>query len=971
MLKSKWVSLFVVMSVLLSLFSSMTTVNAADYSVEQWKRVDITLTSSNTYTYPDTDVSITAAFIGPDSTVITLPGFWDGGNTWKVRFAPTKIGLWSYTITCTDTTDTGLHNKTGTIQCNAYTGNVDTYKHGFVKVSDNHRYFVHDDGTPFFWLGDTHWQMPNYERQDVCNYPGCSCGNQFRHVVDDRKSKGFTVYQTYPDSAMNSGGGNADRFDWWTTQYTHLNPQAFKDNLDPMMDYLAEQGFVIALGMGLHNQSDDMGQTAFNHFTKYMVARYASYPVVWITGQEVALGDLTIWKSVAETINQYDGYNHPLSGHLTANGEPTTWGQETWHDWFATQGGHKNIGIRTQAHYQTYWNYSPTKPFLETEAMYEDVNCGGVASTKDMRISAWKALQCGSYGYTYGVAGIWAIKWDYSVPGWDGYNNGIPWFDGIDKLGSTQMTNMKNFYQYAGWSNLVPRFGSSTWGTFSDTEKSVLSSEGSDTYVVYFYNSAIDTGTLKNMDNSKTYRAKWFNPITGMYITISDSISPVNGTYIIPSKPDIEDWVLLVTNKDLGAVPTPPPSPTPTPSNEIVSEWRLDGNANDSAGTNNGTAYGGLTYAAAKKNQGASFDGVNDYIGISDSTSLDGMSQISVSAWVKLDALPAGDCQIVNKEGCYRINLAADGTVHFVIATTNNGWYTSGTRATANTKLTPGNWYHIVGTYDGSYVKIFINGAYEVQGTQNISGNIISNSNPFQFAKGNTSNYLDGIIDEVILYNTALTSTTVQNLYNSYGIISEWGLDGNANDSAGTNNGTAYGGLTYAAAKKNQGASFDGVNDYIGISDSTSLDGMSQISVSTWVKVDALPADNCQIVNKEYSYRINLAADGTVHFAVATTNNGWYTAGTKATANTILTPGNWYHIVGTYDGSHVKIYINGIYEAQGTQAISGNITNNANPLRFAKGSTSAYLDGIIDEVNLYNTALASTAVHSLYYSYLL
>ncbi len=540
---------------------------AADYTVEKWNRVDITLTSTEPYTNPDTDVNISATFTAPDDSTITLPGFWDGGRTWKVRFAPTQTGEWSYTITCSDTTNTGLNKKTGTIQCNSYTGDVDTYTHGFVKISSDNRYFVYDDGTPFFWLGDTHWQMPNYERLDECNYPSCSCGSQFEHVVNDRKSKGFTVYQTYPDSAMNDGGGNVAEVDWWNTQYTHLNPQAFKDQFDPMMNYLADNGFTIALGMGVHKKSDDMGSTAFQHFTKYMVARYASYPVVWITGQEVDLGDLNIWEDVATTINQYDGYNHPLTGHMKSSGKPTTWGTKTWHDWWATQGGHLGAGIRTQAHYKYYWYYTPTKPYLETEAMYENLHARGTTiSTKNTRISAWKALQCGSYGYTYGVAGVWAMKWDYTVTGWNSYNNGIPWFDGINKPGSTQMNYLKEFYEYVGFNNLTPRFGSATWGTFNNTEKSVLSSNGSDTYVVYFYDTATSTGALNNMNNSATYSAKWFNPRTGVYTLISGSISPSSGQYKIPSKPDADDWVLLVTNQSLGAEPKPAPTPTPTPA---------------------------------------------------------------------------------------------------------------------------------------------------------------------------------------------------------------------------------------------------------------------------------------------------------------------------------------------------------------------------------------------------------------------
>lgn len=514
--------------------------------VELWNRVEIELTSTRTRPHPDTDVSVAATFTAPSGSTITLPGFWDGADTWRVRFAPTELGRWSYAVSASDTADSGLHGVTGAIEVAPYTGDLPIYRHGFVRVSDDRRGFAYADGTPFFWLGNTHWQAFNYERLDESNDPHEPSTSQFRSTADHDRARGFTVYQTYPDAAVNDGGGNVSVVDWWSERYTHLDPQAFRDQFDVMMDYLADNGTVIALGMGVHTQNGRIGAEAMSRFARYVTARYAAHPVVWITGQEVDIedehGKLSTWKAVAETIVANDGYHHPLGAHMWAVGEPKTFGEEAWHDWFPTQGGHE--GIRTQDHYRSYWDFSPTKPFLETEANYEGI---WEVPADAPRQSAWKALQCGSYGYTYGAAGVWAIKWDYDVPGWDSFQNGIPWFDGLRLPGGDQMSILKDFYLGLGdWRNLVPRFGDPAFGAFDDPERSVLSTDGNRRYVVYFYGTGRATGVLAGMDDARSYSASWFDPRSGSSSAIADAITPSGGTWAIPEKPDAEDWVLLV-----------------------------------------------------------------------------------------------------------------------------------------------------------------------------------------------------------------------------------------------------------------------------------------------------------------------------------------------------------------------------------------------------------------------------------------
>ncbi len=555
---------------------------SAAINAEQWRTAEITLTSARNYANPGVDVDVSATFTGPLGVVITQPAFWDGGNVWKVRFAPTLIGTWNYSTVSTDAGNTGLHQQSGIVQASAYSGNLAIYKKGFLKISSSKRTMVYGDGTPFFWLGDTHWQMPDYERDDDCNY-GDRCGSQFRHAVKDRMQKGFTVYQTYLDAGMSDGGGNVHVANWWSVPFTQLNPAAFRQYFDPKMAYLADNGFVVALGCGVHyNSTEAVGLTGLKQLAKYMVARYGSYPIVWITAQEVDIKpeELAIWKEVAQTLDANDGYKRPLTGHMYSNN--FIWGTETWHTWFAVQGGHgATRTYQNQSFYKGFWDYAPMQPFLEAESKYEDVECGGLNDAIDERVVAYKSMQSGSLGFTYGVSGVWAMKWDIGVPGWDTFSY-YPWYVGIDAPGSTYMKFLKQFYTAFAWENLVPRFGDATWCSFSNPEASILSSTSDAArYVVYFYGTATATGTLKNMVGTKTYIARWFDPRTGRNTLISNAIRSTGGNWTIPSKPDVNDWVLLV--EDVNAASVLPVGEAPP-----VSEFKTVTTSSSTSTTNSG-----------------------------------------------------------------------------------------------------------------------------------------------------------------------------------------------------------------------------------------------------------------------------------------------------------------------------------------------------------------------------------------------
>ena len=535
---------------------------AGTETVEVWRRTDIVLRSEKKYDNAYADVDIDAVFTHTDGTSVRLYGFWNGGDEWRVRFSPTKAGVWEYVITCSDTSNASLHNVRGSITATENKGKTELDKHGFVKISGNGRYFVYDDGTPFYWLGDTNWQAPNYVSIDRCNYPGCTCGSQFAHEVNDRLSKGFSVYQTYFDSSESDGGGQRSvtkEPSMWQSKYKKINPQTFTDKYDKMFDYLSDRGMVIALGFGVHTLTvGAMKKAELERLSRYLTARYASYPVIWITAQEITGEEqFDLWLSSASIVDEGDGYGHPQTAHQYPLGADDDFiralDRESWHDFFALQNGHGPSNAKKATYKGYYENGSgKVKPFVETESNYEDIYCGGFNSYSASRVSAWKANLCGSCGFTYGVTGVWANCWSTAgSTGWLGTYSTEPWYMGLDKPGSYEMKYMADFFRYVGFEQLVPRFDGKHYSDFSTESKLVASSDDASLYVAYFCNKDLSTGTLKGLDKNKTYKAEWYDPLTGAFTLISDGITPADGTYEIPDKPNTSDWTLLLCSKAL------------------------------------------------------------------------------------------------------------------------------------------------------------------------------------------------------------------------------------------------------------------------------------------------------------------------------------------------------------------------------------------------------------------------------------
>ncbi|MEU7836993.1 DUF4038 domain-containing protein [Nonomuraea sp. NPDC049129] len=527
-----------------------------------WWTNELAFEAAREHVNPYRDLDVQVVFTGPGDVQVRRPAFWDGGRTWRVRFAPTAPGRWSYRTTCGDTSDHGLHHRTGELECRLEETDRPIYRHGFLRRGPDGRFLAHADGTPFFWLGDTHWQLM-CERWDEANKPGWS--SQFRDTVDLRVRQGFTVYQTnlmVTDKADSDWAGTAS---YWLEgrEFEDIDVDYFKTAVDLRLAYIAERGLVNALGLGWYSVIDRHLE-GVQRFARYVVARYGSYPVVWTLGGEVAGYEpelrqdrIDAWREVALTIRAADGYRHPITAHATAERPIVPYYQdEDWLDLTLNQHAHGDFDLSTD-HYRAHLATHPGRPLVEGESLYEGLltveRAGRRPVTETMvRQIAYRAMQSGCCGYTYGAQGCWNAAWE---PGERASMWGdMPWREGVDLPGAEQLGHLRRFYEEVGWSRLRPDpccFRATYIHNNHMYAPSVSADEDMTTVVAHFGETYRMEGRADFVGlRAVPYRLDWFDPREGHWRVEEERAEPVGGTLAVPAKPDGRDWLLVARSED-------------------------------------------------------------------------------------------------------------------------------------------------------------------------------------------------------------------------------------------------------------------------------------------------------------------------------------------------------------------------------------------------------------------------------------
>ncbi len=454
----------------------------------------------------------------------------------------------------------------------------------------------------------------------------------------------------------------------------------------------------------------------------------------------------------------------------------------------------------------------------------------------------------------------------------------------------------------------------------------------------------------------------------------------------------------------------------------LAGYWTFDGTnmtnatATDVSGRGNNGALTNMTTrtssATGKIGQSLRFDGVDDFISASSTAGVvynTNNPRETISFWVKA---PSQNVKYIYSEsgnsggntGFHILsgppsdccNPDRGGKLQILIVATN---FSTILETYTNATVFDNTWHHVVWVDDNGTASVYIDGVRDQASFNYATTSIVSVLRTTIAANEYNTvprNYFNGLLDDFRVYNRTLSPTEIQSLYKAgggsvaatnpsntnntginSGLVGYWTFDGKnitnatATDISGNgNNGTLKNSPKTAIGKIGQGFRFDGVDDYVTIPYSTSLNP-SNITISYWVKENATPDVSDTIISgKHSSGDISYFSD----MRGASNRNptfGTYVGGVNhfVTSQTSLVVGKWYHIVGTFNGSIYIIYVNGVldntlpdstplYSGASRPLSIGNLDNN--------GVQERFFNGTIDDVRVYNRALTAKEVQALY-----
>lgn len=329
------------------------------------------------------------------------------------------------------------------------------WDNGRLKVSENHRYLIHENGTPFFWLGNTAWLISERLTRDDVEF----------YLTKEREA-GYNVEQIQVLNAIptfNIYGMQANDESFDMQKFSRKDQYGYWEHLDYIVDFAASQGIYIAMDCIWGSQINKMTTEKAAKYGKFLGERYKNKPnIIWMIGGDI-LGDkgTASWDALARAIRKADP-NHVMTFHPRGRTTSARWfADREWMDFHMFQSGHRRYGQRngdgdytikdnTEEDNWRYvdltWNGNPQKPVIDGEPSYEDIPQGLHDFTAprwmdyDVRRYAYWAVFAGCFGHTYGHNSIM----QFIKPGLlASFGAEKPWWDAMKDPGYNQMKYLK------------------------------------------------------------------------------------------------------------------------------------------------------------------------------------------------------------------------------------------------------------------------------------------------------------------------------------------------------------------------------------------------------------------------------------------------------------------------------------------------------------------------------------------------
>ena len=429
--------------------------------------------------------------------------------------------------------------------------------HGFLlnayaqfSVSENNRYILRD-GKPFFWLGDTGWEL--FHRLDR---------EQAAYYLKRRSEQGFTVIQAV---ALAEFDGLHVGNPYGDLPLLNDNPNTPNEKYFRHVDYIIDKaaeynlviGFLPTWGDKIMKGGWGKGPEIFTpenskNYGKWLAERYKTKKnIIWILGGDRNPrheNDITIWRGMAAGIAE-GSLSKPM---ITFHPQPNELGSAEWFhkdDWLSFnmfQTGH----CRYDAVYdkiQAVYNMQPAKPVMDGEPLYEDhpvcfnAKDYGTSNTYDVRLSAYLSLFAGAHGHTYGCHDIWQMYSPYreAVNGPHVY-----WQDAIELPGAGQMKYVRKLMESYPMLERVPDQSLIIENNYFQPQR-IQATRGKD-YVMVYSAAGIPFTVSFGKISGKKLNAYWFDPRNGKTTMLDAVENKSTKQFSPPTKGYGQDWVLVL-----------------------------------------------------------------------------------------------------------------------------------------------------------------------------------------------------------------------------------------------------------------------------------------------------------------------------------------------------------------------------------------------------------------------------------------
>ncbi|MDE1549532.1 glycoside hydrolase family 140 protein [Jeotgalibaca caeni] len=432
-----------------------------------------------------------------------------------------------------------------------------------LKVSNNKRFLMKENGESFFWLGDTAWELfHKLTKEDAKFYFENRSTLEFNVVqavllAEDCGLEKENAYGRVPllqneagifDPGMPDTSGS---YSYW-------------EHVDYLIDLAETYEMYVALlptWGDKFNQMTGKGPVIFSsenayQYGKWLGNRYVGKNnIIWVLGGDRELSKsrhFRIIQEMARGIREIIGENQLMTFH-PKGGVSSSYHlhEEDWLDFNMIQSSHGDGPRTNYRNVQEDFYLQPIKPTIDSEPCYEDHPRGfqgerGYFDQADVRQAAYYAVFSGSFGHTYGHNSIWAMVSNLdNVPVSSPMNNYfiMSWKQGLNRPGAWQMRHLKHLMESFDFTKSSPK--QNLIASNYSGANYLVALEGENCAFIYSPNGLRMNVSVEEFSTEKI-RAKWFNPRNGEYLLIDGDISLPSHLFVPPTSGRGEDWVLVM-----------------------------------------------------------------------------------------------------------------------------------------------------------------------------------------------------------------------------------------------------------------------------------------------------------------------------------------------------------------------------------------------------------------------------------------